>query len=64
MAPKVLLEEFHLSLYVMSDLKPPITRSIRHTFNQKSFQRRLRNALQQVLRHYPALQEVQCRLSR
>ena len=64
MARKVLLEEFHLSLYARDDLKPQVYRSIRRRLNHQAFQTRMLEALHQVLRYYPSLQKVHLKVSR
>ncbi len=64
MARTVLIDEFHLTLRVPSDLPPAASRAITRTLDRPRLHAELRGAVRQVLRRYPALRAVRVRLSR
>jgi hypothetical protein len=58
MPPRILIEEFHLSLRVRATLSEDQREVIRTILKQRSFQRALRQALRAVQAQFPGLQPV------
>jgi hypothetical protein len=63
--PKALLiEEFHLSVYVPRGLPAAEYEAVRQTLDDAGFQARLRRAVREVFRQEPSLRPVRVRVSR
>lgn len=58
MAKSVLLEQFHLSILVASNLPEKRIRSARRTLGSRRFKTQLRSAVRRLFGHYPALREL------
>ena len=64
MVKTILMEEFHVTVFVSLDLSETVYNSMRRTLNSKRFQSRLRNAVRKVFHRYPALNRAKFSLSR
>lgn len=64
MPRRVVIEEFHLTLYVPRDLPPAECRAVRRTLTGAGFRSRLRQAVEQVARRYRSLHRATAALSR
>ena len=63
MARLVLIEEFHVSVYVPVGLSKSTYASIGRTLNSKRFQSCLRNAVRKVFRRHPPLKATKFTIS-
>jgi hypothetical protein len=61
--PRLLLEEFHLSVRVRETLSEEQREVIRTILKQRSFQRVLRQALREVQAQFPRLQPIRWTIS-
>ncbi|HVS38477.1 MAG TPA: hypothetical protein VMS17_23160 [Gemmataceae bacterium] len=64
MARNVLMEEFHVSILVPSNLPAAEDDAIRRTLNNAGFRAALRRAAEQTVRQFPSLDKARVRLSR
>jgi hypothetical protein len=64
MAEEVLIEEFHLGVYVPRELPDEEVEAVRQTLDEASFRVRLLGAIGEVVRLHPALGRTSVRLSR
>ena len=64
MAKLILIEEFHLSLFAPRGLSEPQCDAIRQVLDEASFQADLARAVRKLMRSYPALSNVQVKISR
>ena len=64
MSGKLLIEQFHLNVYVPHALPAPPTNALRHTLAGATFRARLRRAAAAVFRRERSLRAVTVRLSR
>ena len=58
MGKSILIEEFHVSVFVPRNLPDAACVRIRRTLNGRRFGTRLRRAIQGVVRRYPVLDKV------
>jgi len=63
MAKSLLMEEFHLTVFVPRGLREPQYRAIRRALDSRRFRMDLGRAVRQAFRRYPALQRVRIQLS-
>jgi hypothetical protein len=63
MSKSILIEEFHVSVFVPRNLPDAECVRIRRTLNGKSFGDRLRPAIQGVVRRYPVLSKIRITLT-
>ncbi len=63
MAKSILIEEFHVSVYVPVGLSKSTYASMRRTLNSTRFQSRLRNAVLKVFRRHPPLKATKFTIS-
>jgi hypothetical protein len=61
---RILLDEFHLQVWIPAGLNSDAVAAARRVLNQGPFSLRLRRAVAQVLRSYPALQSASVRIAR
>lgn len=64
MPKRVLIEEFHVSVYVSSTLPDAQSTAIRRTLNSKRFCAGLKRTVRGVVRQHPSLSRVHVRISR
>ena len=64
MPKRVLIEEFHVSVYVPSSLPDAQCTAIRRTLDSKRFRADLKRAVQGVVRQHPSLGRVHVRITR
>lgn len=64
MAPRILIEEFHLTVFVPRGLCAVESRAIRRALDSRQLHTDLGRAVRQVFHRYPALQRVRIQLSR
>ena len=62
--PPIVLDEFHLTLLILSDLPDGQARIIRRVIDGKAFESRLRRAIHEVLSNYRSFDKVSVELSR
>jgi len=62
--PKLLLDQFHLSIFVSKDLPASACRTAHRTLNQVRFAAELRRAIRAVFQRYPSLSRTTQTLSR
>jgi hypothetical protein len=62
--PDLLIEEFHLSVYVPEGLRPAEYAAIRRTLDAARFRARLKRALRDVFRRYASLAKARVTLTR
>ena len=64
MGKMILMEEFHVTVFVPVSLSSAACASIRRNLNSKRFQSRLRNAIREMFRQYPVLKPAKFSISR
>ena len=64
MAKRLLMEEYHLTVFVPRGLREPQYRAIRRALDSRRFRTELGRAVRQAFRRYAALQQVRIQLSR
>ena len=64
MAKRLLMEEYHLTVFAARGLREPQYRAIRRALDSRRFRTELGRAVRQAFRRYPALQQVRIQLSR
>jgi len=64
MAKRLLMEEYHLTVFAPRGLREPQYRAIRRALDSRRFRTELGRAVRQAFRRYPALQQVRTQLSR
>jgi hypothetical protein len=64
MAKRILLDEFHLTVYAPGGLSDPEYEAIRRAQNEPELHAALARAARRVLRRFPPLRPVRVRLSR
>ena len=63
MRKTILMNQFHIDLYVRRGLREAEYQAIRRTINAKSFVATLRRALRETCKTYPALGKVRITVS-
>lgn len=61
---RVLLDAWHLQLFVASSEPDAAVDAARRTLDRRSFQRRLRRAVRRLLRRHPSLARLSVTLTR
>ena len=64
MAKTILLEEFHVSVFLPAALPKTAFASARRNLNGQRFQTRLRDAIADLFREHPSLKSVKLNISR
>ena len=64
MARLLVIEEFHLTVFVSRDLPDPEADAVRQGLADPAFEARLRRAVRRLFRREPALSKAKVRLSR
>lgn len=64
MAKFILIDEFHLPVSAPRGLPDDAYVAIRHTLDQRRFQRDLRRTVRDVVQRYPALNQVRIAITR
>jgi hypothetical protein len=64
MPKRVLIEEFHVSVFVPRGLSEVECISVRRTLNGKRFRADLRRVIQTVVRRHPSLKKVHVTITR
>jgi hypothetical protein len=64
MAKRLLMEEYHLTVFAPRGLREPQYRAIRRALDSRRFRMDLGLAVRQAFRRYSALQRVRIQLSR
>ena len=64
MARMLVIEEFHLTVFVSRDLPDPEADAVRQALGDAAFEARLRRAVRRAFRRFPALAKAKVRLSR
>lgn len=64
MAKLILIEEFHIAVFVPRGRSPADYDAIRRTLDAKPFRGRLRRAIRAVVRAFPSLRSARLRLGR
>jgi hypothetical protein len=62
-AKQMVMDEFHLTLFVPRGLSTAEYDAIRQTLDDPHFHAELRRAIRQVIRRHPALSKIKVRLS-
>jgi hypothetical protein len=61
---RIVLDEFHITVYVARKLPDKDCLRIRRTLKAESFHRELHRAVRQVMRRYPSLRHARMVISR
>lgn len=64
MAKRVLMEEYHLSVFVLAELPEAGKEAVRRALDDPAFERRLLRAVRRAFRREPGLRDVKVRISR
>lgn len=64
MPKMILVEEFHVSLYVPAKIPDGAVRAIRRTLRPTRFENRLADAVRALLQRHPPLKKIKLRISR
>lgn len=64
MAKSTLIDEFHLTIFASSGLRPAAYRAIRRTLDDARFHTALRQAIRALITRYPSLNKVRFTLTR
>ena len=64
MAKRLLMEEYHLTVFAPSGFREAEYRAVRRALDSRRLRLELGRAVRQVFHRYPALQQVRMQLSR
>ena len=64
MANSILIDEFHLTVFVPHGLRSAACRAVRRTLADARFQAKLRRAIREIFGRYPSLAKARFTLTR
>lgn len=60
----VLIEQFHIDIFIPQDLPPPEVRAVARTLGSRRFRNRLAAGVRRVVRNFPSLAKASLHVSR